>query len=221
MSNLVLRILSAAVLAPVAICVAYLGGSSFAVFWAIAAIAVLWEWTKLVTGPGWIVAGVGYAGVMLAAPIILRSDAQLGFLALLLLFAIVWTTDIFGYFAGRAFGGPKLMPAVSPKKTWSGAIAGALGAMIVAVLLANQFGSFNRVAIASLALLLSVMSQLGDLLESWVKRQFGAKDASHLIPGHGGVMDRLDGFWAAALVACLIGLLRGGVDAPARGLLEW
>ena len=221
MSNLVLRILSAAVLAPVAICVAYLGGSSFAVFWAIAAIAVLWEWTKLVTGPGWIVAGVGYAGVMLAAPIILRSDIQLGFLALLLLFAIVWTTDIFGYFAGRAFGGPKLMPAVSPKKTWSGAIAGALGAMIVAVLLANQFGSFNRVAIASLALLLSVMSQLGDLLESWVKRQFGAKDASHLIPGHGGVMDRLDGFWAAALVACLIGLLRGGIDAPARGLLEW
>jgi len=220
-SNLVLRILSAAVLAPVAICVAYLGGSSFAVFWAIAAIAVLWEWTKLVTGPGWVVAGVGYAGVMLAAPIILRSDAQLGFLALLLLFAIVWTTDIFGYFAGRAFGGPKLMPAVSPKKTWSGAIAGALGAMIVAVLLANQFGSFNRVAIASLALLLSVMSQLGDLLESWIKRQFGAKDASHLIPGHGGVMDRLDGFWAAALVACLIGLLRGGVDAPARGLLEW
>ena len=221
MSNLVLRILSAAVLAPVAICVAYLGGSSFAVFWAIAAIAVLWEWTKLVTGPGWVVAGVGYAGVMLAAPIILRSDAQLGFLAMLLLFAIVWTTDIFGYFAGRAFGGPKLMPAVSPKKTWSGAIAGALGAMIVAVLLANQFGSFNRVAIASLALLLSVMSQLGDLLESWVKRQFGAKDASHLIPGHGGVMDRLDGFWAAALVACLIGLLRGGIDAPARGLLEW
>jgi len=220
-SNLVLRILSAAVLAPVAICVAYLGGSSFAVFWAIAAIAVLWEWTKLVTGPGWTVAGVGYAGVMLAAPIILRSDAQLGFLAMLLLFAIVWTTDIFGYFAGRAFGGPKLMPAVSPKKTWSGAIAGALGAMIVAVLLANQFGSFNRVAIASLALLLSVMSQLGDLLESWVKRQFGAKDASHLIPGHGGVMDRLDGFWAAALVACLIGLLRGGIDAPARGLLEW
>jgi len=220
-SNLVLRILSAAVLAPVAICVAYLGGSSFAVFWAIAAIAVLWEWTKLVTGPGWVVAGVGYAGVMLAAPIILRSDAQLGFLALLLLFAIVWTTDIFGYFAGRAFGGPKLMPAVSPKKTWSGAIAGALGAMIVAVLLANQFGSFNRVAIASLALLLSVMSQLGDLLESWVKRQFGAKDASHLIPGHGGVMDRLDGFWAAALIACLIGLLRGGFDAPARGLLEW
>ena len=82
-------------------------------------------------------------------------------------------------------------------------------------------GRFDRTAIAVVALLLSVVAQLGDLLESWVKRQFGAKDASHLIPGHGGVMDRLDGFWAAALVGCLIGLLRGGFDAPARGLLVW
>ncbi len=158
---------------------------------------------------------------MFAAPVILRNDAALGFLAMVLLFAIVWSTDILGYFAGRTFGGPKLMPAISPKKTWSGAIAGTLGAMIVAVLVARLFGSFSVVAIAAIALLLSVMAQLGDLLESWVKRQFGAKDASHLIPGHGGVMDRLDGFWAATLVACAIGLLRGGFDAPARGLLVW
>ena len=171
--------------------------------------------------PELVIAGIFYAGVMLAAPLILRAEAEFGFLVMLLLFAIVWTTDIFGYFAGRAFGGPKLMPAVSPKKTWSGAVAGTLGAMIVAVLVAGLFGSFNMIAIAGIALLLSVVSQLGDLLESWVKRQFGAKDASQLIPGHGGVMDRLDGFWAAALVACLIGLLRGGFDAPARGLLVW
>ena len=113
------------------------------------------------------------------------------------------------------------MPAVSPKKTWSGAIAGTLGAMIIAVAVASLFGTFNRAAIAILALVLSVFSQSGDLLESWIKRRFGAKDASQLIPGHGGVMDRLDGFWAAALIACLIGLLRGGFDAPARGQLEW
>jgi len=219
-SNLALRIVSAAVLAPLAVIAAYLGGWPFALFWGLAAIAVLWEWTALVTGPGWIVAGIGYASVLLAAPMVLRADGEFGFLAILNLFAIVWTTDILGYFAGRAFGGPKLLPAVSPKKTWSGAIAGTLGAMMVAVLIAFSF-RINMPAIAMLALLLSVMAQLGDLLESWVKRKFGAKDASHLIPGHGGVMDRLDGFWAAALAGCVIGLLRGGLDGAARGLLIW
>jgi phosphatidate cytidylyltransferase len=93
--------------------------------------------------------------------------------------------------------------------------------MIVAVLLAKSFGSFHVIAIALVALLLSMMAQLGDLFESWIKRRFGAKDASQLIPGHGGVMDRLDGFWAAALVACVIGLLRGGFGNPAAGLLVW
>jgi phosphatidate cytidylyltransferase len=220
-NNLVLRVISAAVLAPVAIYAAYLGGWPFTVFWAAATVAVLWEWISLVTGLGWIIAGIGYAGIMLLAPLLLRGDEAYGFLAVLLLFAIVWTTDVLGYFAGRAFGGPKLLPAVSPKKTWSGAIAGTLGAMIVAVMAASFFGTFNRTAIAIIALLLSVVAQLGDLLESWVKRQFGAKDASRLIPGHGGVMDRLDGFWAAALLGCLIGLLRGGFDGAARGLLVW
>ena len=216
-----LRIISAAVLGPIAIAAAYFGGWPFAVFWAAAAAAVLWEWTKLVTGLIWTMAGIGYAGIMLLAPLLLRADNTYGFLALTLLFAIVWTTDILGYFAGRAIGGPKLLPAISPKKTWSGAIAGTLGAMIVAVLVANYFGAFNTTAIALIALLLSIMAQLGDLLESWVKRRFGAKDASHLIPGHGGVMDRLDGFWAAALVGCVIGLLHGGFDGAARGLLVW
>jgi phosphatidate cytidylyltransferase len=208
-------------MAPLALGVAYVGGWPFALFWAAAALAVLWEWTSLVKGPLWIVAGILYAGLMFAAPVLLRADAKLGLIAILLLFAIVWGTDILGYFAGRAFGGPKLWPAVSPKKTWSGAIAGTFGAMVVAVLVAALFGSFNQPAIALIALLLSVVAQLGDLLESWVKRQFGAKDASHLIPGHGGVMDRLDGFWAAALLGCLIGLARGGFDAPASGLLVW
>jgi phosphatidate cytidylyltransferase len=219
-SNLTLRVASAAVMAPLALLTAYLGGWPFAVFWAAAAIAVLWEWVMLVAGPVWIVAGIGYAAVLLAAPLVLRSG-EFGFLTMVILFAVVWTTDVLGYFAGRTFGGPKLMPAVSPKKTWSGAVAGTLGAMIVAVMLAKGFGGFHASAIALIALLLSVVAQLGDLLESWIKRRFGAKDASQLIPGHGGVMDRLDGFWAAALVGCLIGLLRGGFGGAPAGLLVW
>jgi phosphatidate cytidylyltransferase len=268
-SNLALRILSAVVLAPLALLTAYFGGWPFAVFWAAAALAVLWEWMTLVVGPThrlmlsscgsaiavaalvewrgrpitaillvgmgalaalifaphgkrlWITAGIGYAGALLLAPMLLRADDADGFLVLVLLFAVVWSTDVLGFFAGRAFGGPKLMPAISPNKTWSGAVAGALGAMIVAVAVAKAFGPFDTISIALIALLLSVVAQLGDLLESWVKRQFGVKDASQLIPGHGGVMDRLDGFWAAALVGCLIGLLRGGFDGAATGLLVW
>ncbi len=209
MSNLALRVISAAVMMPLALVIAYAGGVLFALFWAAAALAVLWEWTALVRGAamppparlGWYIAGAAYAAVLLLAPLLLRADAVYGFLAIVLLFGIVWTTDVAAYFAGRAIGGPKLMPSVSPKKTWSGAIGGTLGAMLVAVTLAYAFGIANLLAIAVIALVLSVLSQMGDLLESWIKRRFGAKDASQLIPGHGGVMDRLDGFWAAALAA--------------------
>ena len=268
-SNLTLRILSAAVMAPVAIAAAYWGGWVFALFWTVAALAVLWEWIGLVAGRDhrlmllscggaiviaailawtdhpvvalllmalgalaasifapreqrlWIVAGIGYAGTMMLAPVTLRGEDWLGFIAIVLLFAVVWTTDVLAYFTGRAFGGPKLMPAVSPKKTWSGAIGGLVGAVAVAVLVATVFGGLSKIALAILALVLSVVSQAGDLLESYIKRRFGAKDASHLIPGHGGAMDRLDGFWTAVIVALAIGLVRGGLDAPARGLLVW
>lgn len=220
-SNLVLRIASAVVLAPVSIAAAYFGGWVFALFWAAAAIAVLWEWTRMVSGSAWIMTGIVYAAAMFIAPVLLRDDPAFGLLSIALLFAIVWSTDIFGYFGGRTIGGPKLMPAVSPKKTWSGAICGTLGAMIVAVLVAKLSGSFNAIAIAAVALLLSVCGQAGDLFESWVKRKFNVKDSSQLIPGHGGAMDRLDGFWAAAVIGCIIGLARGGLDAPARGLLVW
>ncbi len=164
-NNLALRIGSAAVLAPLALAAAYLGGWPFAAFWVVAAAAVLWEWSKLVAGAVWHVGGIGYAGAMLVAPIVLRADAGFGFFAILLLFAIVWTTDILGYFAGRAIGGPKLMPAISPKKTWAGAIAGTLGAIVAALLVARGFGSAALFPVAAIAVLLSVMAQLGDLLE--------------------------------------------------------
>lgn len=169
----------------------------------------------------WAAAGVLYAGVPLVACVLLRRDPGHGFAAIVFLFGIVWASDVCGYFAGRLLGGPKLWRAVSPNKTWSGAIGGAAGAVAAGVAIAACADRTNPLAVAVLALLLSAVSQAGDLLESAVKRRFGVKDASHIIPGHGGVMDRLDGFVAAAAVAAAIGIARGGLDAPARGLLVW
>ena len=169
----------------------------------------------------WIAAGVPYAGALGVAPVVLRSDSEDGFLAVIFLFAIVWTTDVVAYFSGRAIGGPKLMAQVSPKKTWSGAIGGTLAAVIVAFVLAKMMALSGLFAIAMLAVVLSICTQGGDLFESFLKRRFGAKDSGHLIPGHGGLMDRLDGFITASVVAALIGLLRGGFEAPGRGLLVW
>jgi phosphatidate cytidylyltransferase len=168
----------------------------------------------------WIAGAVPYAGALGLAPIALRSDEQDGFLAVIFLFAVVWTTDIVAYFAGRAIGGPKLMPQVSPNKTWSGALAGTLAAVVVAVIFA-EVAALAAFALAMLAVILSVFAQAGDLFESFLKRRFGAKDSSRLIPGHGGLMDRLDGFVAAGIAAALIGLARGGFEAPGRGLLVW
>jgi phosphatidate cytidylyltransferase len=218
------RLASGLVLAPAALIVAWIGGAIFVVFWGAAAVLVAWEWTKLVARARhrglWLAVGMFYAAVTLLAPLMLRADAGYGFLAILFLFAIVWMTDIMGYAVGRAVDGRKLWPAVSPNKTWSGAIGGLAGALVGGLGVA-AWGAHALVPIAMLAVTLSMVAQGGDLLESAIKRKFGAKDTSDLIPGHGGVMDRLDGFIAAALVAALIGMLRGGPDAAARGLLVW
>jgi phosphatidate cytidylyltransferase len=169
----------------------------------------------------WVASGVPYAGAIAVAPIVLRSDGANGFFAMLFLFAIVWATDIIAYFVGRAVGGPKLMPQVSPKKTWSGALGGTAAAVALAVAFAQAAVFPTWLAIAMLAVVLSVVAQGGDLFESFLKRRFGAKDSSHLIPGHGGLMDRLDGFVTAGVVAALIGVARGGFESPGRGLLVW
>jgi phosphatidate cytidylyltransferase len=169
----------------------------------------------------WGAAGVAYGGVALLAPVVLRRDPTFGLVAILFLFAVVWSTDVFGYFVGRAIGGPRLAPPVSPNKTWAGACGGALGAIAAGVAVALVSGGMALPAAAAVAFALSVASQAGDLFESAVKRRFGVKDASHVIPGHGGLMDRLDGFIAASGVAALIGIMRAGADAPAGGFLLW
>jgi len=168
----------------------------------------------------WAAAGIPYAGCLVLAPVVLRSDSKFGFLAIIFLFTIVWTTDIAAYFIGRAVGGPKLIPEVSPNKTWSGAIGGLLAAMLAAIAFA-RITETQWFAMAMLAVVLSVFAQVVDMFESFLKRRFGAKDSSRLIPGHGGLMDRLDGFIAASAVAAFLGVARGGFEAPARGLLLW
>ncbi len=273
--NLLLRIVSALVLAPLAVGTAYMGGWLFALFWGGAALVVFAEWTALVCGRGqrlvlasggvtlivaimlaargagghafvlaaipvvlvvgivacaavapranalWAGAGVAYAGAIGLAPIILRSDAEFGFIAIVFLFAVVWSTDVMAYFTGRALGGPKLARGISPNKTWSGSIGGLVGAMLAAILVVYISGVGSISAALMLAITLSIVAQIGDLFESAIKRHFGAKDAGTLIPGHGGLMDRLDGFVMAAMLACFAGLVHGGIDAPARGFLIW
>jgi phosphatidate cytidylyltransferase len=228
-SNLALRVVSSLVLAPLALIAAWLGGIFFVVFWVIAASIVLWEWSRLVLHANlrgfalvdWLAAGIGYAALLLFAPLILRRDAELGLVAILFLFAVVWATDIAAYFAGRALGGPKLWPAVSPGKTWSGAAGGTLGGIAAGVLTVKLMAISVGPMLILVACFLSVVAQAGDLLESAIKRHFGAKDAGSTIPGHGGLMDRLDGFLTAAAAAAMVGLVRGGFEGAARGLLIW
>jgi len=269
--NLVMRVIAALVLAPLAIAIAYAGGWLWTALVTLAAIGLYLEWLTIVgtarepgvvasgvfalalaglcLAAGWIdvsllafaaglaavvlssperrpwnAAGFGYAAAAELASVVVRLDQSHGFVALILILLVVWATDIGGYFAGRGIGGPKLWPRVSPKKTWAGAIGGFAASLVVAA----GFAAFSKMdpplKLAPLLLLgaaLSIASQLGDLFESAVKRRFGVKDSSHLIPGHGGLLDRLDGFVAAVVMAAIFGFLRCGVDGVGRGLMVW
>jgi phosphatidate cytidylyltransferase len=169
-------------------------------------------------GSRWDTSGIAYACLSGFALALLRDDDRSGLVAILFLFAVVWATDIFAYFVGRAVGGPKLAPAISPGKTRSGALGGAAGGVVAGLLLAVAAGAGHLAWLGIVALVLSVIAQAGDLFESWVKRRHGRKDSSHLIPGHGGVMDRVDGLVAAAVALYLIGWLAASADHPAQGL---
>lgn len=170
----------------------------------------------------WAAGGVVYAGAMAAAVCALRASNEYGAAAIAVLFAIVWGTDVFAYFGGRFVGGPKLWPAISAGKTWSGTIIGAFSGAALGVFVARIAAGSDLALLPTfaVALLVSAVSQLGDLFESAIKRKFDVKDSSNLIPGHGGVMDRLDGFTFAAIFAAILGVLRGG-GPVAAGLFFW
>jgi len=249
--NLAMRVAAALVLAPLAIAIAYAGGWLWTMLVTLTAIGLYFEWLTVVGArtPRRVVVGaaasilvlvVGLAGVIVVSPerrlwtatgfcyaaaaevasVLVRHDQAHGFVALILILLVVWVTDIGGYFAGRGIGGPKLWPRVSPKKTWAGAIGGFAASLAVAAGFA-AIGLGKTGPMLLLGAVLSIASQLGDLFESAVKRRFGVKDSSHIIPGHGGLLDRLDGFVAAIVLAAIFGFLRDGADGVGRGLMVW
>ena len=170
-------------------------------------------------GSFWSLAGLTYAALPAASLMWLRGDPSSGAVAVLYLFAVAWTTDTASYAAGRLIGGPKLAPRISPKKTWSGFIVGALAPALVGYAFAVALKDTSPWRLALVSVAVALACQMGDLVESWVKRRFGAKDMSQMIPGHGGLLDRIDGLLFAAILAALIAL-RDPAN-PGRGLLIW
>jgi phosphatidate cytidylyltransferase len=167
----------------------------------------------------WAAAGLLYAGALVASIGLLRVSPSFGLAAVLWLFAVVWGADIAAYFAGRLIGGPRLWPSVSPGKTWAGAIIGAFAGAVLGLALAAWT---NRLAaLFWLGLATAIVSELGDLFESALKRRFGVKDSSGLIPGHGGMMDRLDAFTSASFFAAAVAILHPKGDYIASGLFQW
>lgn len=267
LSDLAPRAASGLILVGVALWTAIVGGLPFTILWWAAALAIHWEWqrligsgrdaARLITGAlalalagvaapygaggwscfllaagalatGWAgwdrrtMSGLGvlYAGALPLSLGLLRGSDQSGLEAVTWLFAVVWGTDIMAYFGGRTLGGPKLWRRVSPSKTWSGFLVGIGAGAVAGFAVAFGWGDASPVLLP-LGLLGGAVAQAGDLFESALKRHYGAKDTSRLIPGHGGVMDRLDGFLAASVFAAALGLMRFGAGAAAGGLLQW
>ena len=167
----------------------------------------------------WTLGGLIYAAAAALPLGFLRADSTEGLIALGYVVAIVWSTDIFAYFTGRSIGGPKLMPIVSPKKTISGAIGGLVAGVVAACLYLDFTVGSVSWGLAILAAVLSALGQAGDLYESWIKRRFGVKDSGRIIPGHGGIMDRIDALIVAVAAAFLIGAILASPFDPALGLI--
>jgi phosphatidate cytidylyltransferase len=268
LSELNKRILSGIVMAAVAIGTTIVGGWIFAAIWFGAALAVAFEWQRLVQGDAampatvasasvvtaaaagafWIsplffglavlllamvwlmatpdhrpaaVTGAVYAAAIGASMLLCRSTGYNGAIIIFWLFAVVWGTDTVAYFTGRSLGGPKLWPRISPKKTWSGAIGGLVGGVLLGCLLIMALGVSVKWQHVALSIAFSVLTQCGDLYESAIKRRYNVKDSGNLIPGHGGFMDRLDGFIFAVVFAALFGAVRAGLGNVPQGLLSW
>lgn len=207
--DLGVRAASALVLLPLGVAAIWVGGWVWTLCLSVIVAGLCVEWLLLwrarvpkSAATGLLVLGIVYIAAAFGALLILRVGPA-GRGNVLFVMVVVWAGDIGAYLAGRLIGGPRLAPRVSPGKTWSGAAGGTLSAVVAGLILGHGAPA------AELALGLSVVAQAGDLLESWVKRRVGAKDSGHIIPGHGGLLDRLDGVLAAAPAACAWSLLSG------------
>ncbi len=187
-----------------------------AIIWG-ASIVAAWRAGRLTR---WGLAGVPYVALPILALGLLRQG-DWGLLAVLWIMIVVWAADIGAFFAGRVIGGPKLAPKISPKKTWAGLGGAVAAAMLFSVVMWRASGFTNTAMALWLGALMAVIEQMGDLFESAAKRRFGRKDSGSLIPGHGGILDRVDGLIAAAVAAGLIGAAHAGAGAVAEGLLKW
>lgn len=203
-SDLPLRLVSAVVLVALAAGALWLGGIAFALLLAAGGGLMLAEWIAIVrkmplgggARNGLIVLGTVLSMAAIGGLWVVRD--QLGFTAALWVFAMVWATDIGAYFAGRAFGGARLAPAISPSKTWSGLFGGMVAALVVGATLGDR-ADIQGVPLW-IGLFMGLLAQLGDLAQSWLKRRAGVKDSGSIIPGHGGVFDRVDGLIPVAIL---------------------
>jgi len=211
-ADLPVRVASAIVVVVIALTALWLGGWIWAGFAMVVAGGVLYEWRALVRGwnptplaeTAWTLGGILYLAPA-AAMLMLMREGERGFADVLTLIALVAAIDIGAYFTGRAIGGPKIAPAISPSKTWAGLLGGILGALAVLVLsakLSNATPAWWQVL--GLAVLAAIVAQAGDFFESWMKRRAGVKDSGKLIPGHGGLFDRVDGLIAVSFLAALL-----------------
>jgi phosphatidate cytidylyltransferase len=153
---------------------------------------------------GWLAFGVIFIGVSFIALILMRADSQFGRNFIFWLFAVVWSSDTGAYVFGRAIGGPKLAPNISPKKTWAGFYGGLASSALAGVSTAMILDGPSVLALAALSTAVGFTAQMGDLLESWFKRKFSVKDSGNIIPGHGGLFDRVDGLMTAVLSCAVV-----------------
>ena len=203
MSELLVRTLTGLLLIAAALAGAAVGGTWFAIFVAALATAMFYEWTRIVRGWGvaWYMFGFFYALLPALALLWVRERDAHGLFLLLWVFLVTWSTDIGAYFVGRTFGRRKLAPSISPGKTVEGLYGGIAAASLVggAWVLATGLGR----PLLALAPLLAMAAQAGDLFESFLKRRAGIKDSGTWLPGHGGVLDRLDGLVPVAVLTAL------------------